>query len=45
MRPQVIELFKAADKYDVPGLLKECTNIFHKITAAPHVAGLLSVWQ
>ena len=38
---QVIELFKASDKYDVPGLLRECIHIFHKITEARHVAYLL----
>ena len=39
----MIELFKASDKYDVPGLLRECIHIFHKITEARHVAYLLQV--
>ena len=40
---QVLELFKAADKYDVPGLVKECVQIFKKITHAADVAPLLQV--
>ena len=40
---QVIELFKASDKYDVDGLLRECIHTFHKITKARHVAFLLQV--
>ena len=40
---QVLELFKAADKYDVSGLLKECVQIFKKITRSVDVAPLLQV--
>jgi len=40
---QVLELFKAADKYDVPGLVKECVQIFRKITRSADVAPLLQV--
>ena len=40
---QVIELFKASDKYDVGSLLKECVHVFHRITQARHVACLLQV--
>ena len=40
---QVLELFKAADKYDVAGLVKECVQIFKKITHAADVAPLLQV--
>jgi len=40
---QVVELFKACDKYDVVGLLRECIHVFHKITKARHVAYLLMV--
>ena len=40
---QVLELFKAADKYDVSGLLKECVQIFKKITRSMDVAPLLQV--
>lgn len=40
---QVLELFKAADKYDVPGLVKECVQTFKKITHAADVAPLLQV--
>ena len=42
---QVLELFKAADKYDVAGLVKECVQIFKKITHAADVAPLLQVSQ
>lgn len=42
---QVLELFKAADKYDVAGLVKECVQIFKKITHAADVAPLLQVWS
>lgn len=41
--PQVLDLFKAADKYDVPGLVKECVQMFHTITACDDVAPLLQV--
>ncbi|KAL3161670.1 hypothetical protein ABBQ38_008771 [Trebouxia sp. C0009 RCD-2024] len=40
---RVLELFKAADKYDVAGLVKECIQIFKKITHAADVAPLLQV--
>ena len=40
---QVLKLFKAADKYDVAGLVKECVQIFKKITRAADVAPLLQV--
>ncbi|KAL0020200.1 hypothetical protein WJX79_010998 [Trebouxia sp. C0005] len=40
---KVLELFKAADKYDVPGLVKECVQIFRKITRSADVAPLLQV--
>lgn len=40
---QVLELFKAADKYDVPGLVKECVQIFRKLTQSADVAPLLQV--
>ena len=40
---QVLELFKAADKYDVPGLVKECVQIFRNITHSADVAPLLQV--
>ena len=40
---QVLDLFKAADKYDVPGLVKECVQMFHTITACDDVAPLLQV--
>ena len=40
---QVIELFKAADKYDVLGLVQECVARFRKLTGAAEVAPLLQV--
>ncbi len=39
----MLELFKAADKYDVAGLVKECMQIFRKITHSADVAPLLQV--
>lgn len=38
---QVIELFKAADKYDVLGLVRECVASFQRLTGADEVAPLL----
>ena len=43
MGVQVLELFKASDKYDVAGLVKECVQIFRGITDASTVAALLQV--
>ncbi|KAK9829027.1 hypothetical protein WJX72_003488 [[Myrmecia] bisecta] len=40
---EVIELFRASDKYDVRGLVKECVQVFRKITRADHLAPLLQV--
>jgi hypothetical protein len=40
---QVIELFKAADKYDVLGLVQECVASFRQLTGAEEVAPLLKV--
>lgn len=40
---QIVELFKASDKYHVDGLVKECIEIFRKITRAEDVASLLEV--
>jgi hypothetical protein len=40
---QVIELFKAADKYDVLGLVQECVARFRELTGAAEVAPLLQV--
>ena len=41
---QVVELYKAADKYEVLGLLQECTAAFRALTGAAEVAPLLQVW-
>ena len=38
---QVIELFKAADKYDVLGLVQECVARFRQLTGADEIAPLL----
>lgn len=40
---QLIELFKAADKYDVLGLVRECVACFRRLTGAAEVAPLLQV--
>ncbi|CAL8470672.1 g10214 [Coccomyxa elongata] len=40
---EVIELFKAADKYDVLGLVQECVASFRQLTGAHEVAPLLQV--
>jgi len=40
---QVIELFKAADKYDVLGLVQECVARFRQVTGANEIAPLLQV--
>ena len=40
---QVIELFKAADKYDVRGLVQECVSHFRQLTGANEIAPLLQV--
>ena len=40
---QVVELYKAADKYDVPGLMSECMQILRQLTTADDVAALLQV--
>lgn len=40
---EVLSLFKAADKYDVPGLVTECMHMFRRITQAADVAPLLEV--
>ncbi|CAK0782930.1 hypothetical protein CVIRNUC_006125 [Coccomyxa viridis] len=40
---QVIELFKAADKYDVLGLVQECVARFRQLTGADEIAPLLQV--
>ena len=40
---QVIELFKAADKYDVLGLVQECVSRFRQLTGAHEIAPLLQV--
>lgn len=40
---QVIDLFKAADKYDVLGLVQECVASFRELTGADEVAPLLQV--
>ncbi len=37
----MIELFKAADKYDVLGLVQECVASFRQLTGAHEVAPLL----
>ena len=42
-RMQVIELFKAADKYDVLGLVQECVARFRQVTGANEIAPLLQV--
>lgn len=39
----MVELFKAADKYEVLGLLQECTAAFRELTGAAEVAPLLQV--
>lgn len=39
----MIELFKAADKYDVLGLVQECVASFRQLTGAHEVAPLLQV--
>ena len=39
----MIELFKAADKYDVLGLVQECVASFRQLTGAEEVAPLLQV--
>lgn len=39
----VLDLFKAADKYDVPGLVSECMHVLHRIAQAGDVAALLQV--
>eukprot|EP00884_Botryococcus_braunii_P004067 jgi/Botrbrau1/13661/Bobra.0292s0010.1 len=40
---QVVEMFKAADKYDCPGLMKECVQTFRQTTEVNDIAGLLQV--
>lgn len=40
---QVVEMFKAADKYDCPGLMKECVQTFRQTTEVPDIASLLQV--
>jgi hypothetical protein len=40
-RMQVVELYKAADKYEVLGLLAECAAAFRALTGAAEVAPLL----
>ena len=37
----MIELFKAADKYDVLGLVQECVARFRQLTGANEIAPLL----
>ena len=39
----MVELFKAADKYEVLGLLQECTAAFRLLTGPAEVAPLLQV--
>ncbi len=39
----MIDLFKAADKYDVLGLVQECVASFRELTGADEVAPLLQV--
>ena len=38
-----VALFKAADKYEVMGLVGECMHIFHRVAQAEDVAPLLQV--
>lgn len=38
-----VALFKAADKYEVMGLVAECMHIFHRVAQAQDVAPLLQV--
>ena len=40
---QMIELFKAADKYDIYGLLQECVSHLRGLTGASEIAPLLQV--
>ena len=40
---QVVELYKAADKYEVLGLVLECVTVFRTLTGAAEVAPLLEV--
>ena len=39
----MIELFKAADKYDILGLVQECVSRFRQLTGANEIAPLLQV--
>lgn len=36
-------MFKAADKYDCPGLMKECVQTFRQTTNVSDIASLLQV--
>ena len=40
---QVIKLFKAADKYDIYGLIQECVSHLRGLTGANEIAPLLQV--
>ncbi|GMH38370.1 hypothetical protein BSKO_06254 [Bryopsis sp. KO-2023] len=39
----VVELFKAADKYNIKGLVNECVVMFRKLTGKDTIASLLEV--